>query len=97
MLPLTQRGPNPLHGLNVVVGSVGQVVIDAVRADPEPYVFIRQLHGHCPVFERHARGPDFLLVPITQLLELQGGIFRIHFSNANCLSARLRIPLGNLP
>ena len=54
-------------------------------ANPKPQVFLGQLSGKGPIFQRDARGPDFLPVALAEFLELQGWVLRIGFQQRELL------------
>jgi hypothetical protein len=41
-----------------------------VLANPEPQVFLGKFDGQGAIFQRDARGPDFLPLALAELLEL---------------------------
>jgi hypothetical protein len=82
-LPIGRRLPAALAMLHkgpiMERRSLDESVIDVMRADPKPHVFIGQLDSQDAVFQRHPRRPDFLPVAVAEFFELQGRVPRIVF------------------
>jgi hypothetical protein len=51
--------------------SSNEGVINVVLANPEPQEFLGKLDSQGAILQRHARGPDFLTLPLAELLELK--------------------------
>ena len=48
----------------------GEGVIDVVLPNPKPQVFIGEPGGKGAIFQRDARGPDFLPIALAEFFEL---------------------------
>jgi hypothetical protein len=48
-----------------------------VIADPEPQKSIGSFDGKSAIVQRHANRPDFVAVPFSNALELQGRMLRV--------------------